>query len=449
MPRSDAKGRPCWRLLIAAVALVAMLVTVGAAAAADNVFVGTGDLSDGRSSHAMVRLLDGRVLVAGGWGPIGGGYITIKSSSELYDPASGAWTSSGDMTVPRANAVYSMLADGRVVVAGGESLSPQGGTELTRSVEIYNPASGTFAAAGELPFQPRFAQALANGRVLMLASSGAAVFYDPETGSSTETGSALRDHQGGTMTLLADGRVLVAGGVNAADLAEVYDPGSGAFGRVGNMALDRSRHSATLLADGSVLIVGGEGGYLVNGFYQALASVEVFDPATGAFATRTALPQPRVMHDATRLADGTILLTGGIFYSGSGPRSDAELYDPATGSSIGPIQMRAERVAGTALALADGSVLVAAGPSPRQLNASSSTTKTRPHQRSPCPTTSPRSRTNRQGPRSRTRRAPSTTQTKTRRSTAHRSPEAYSRPERAPSAARQPTPQKTPLTRAS
>ena len=299
-----------------AVVLAVPLVAAGAAGAADNVFVGTGSLSDGRYSHAMVRLLDGRVLVAGGWGPIGGGFVTIKSSSELYDPASGTWTRSGDMTVPRANAVSSTLLDGRVVVAGGESLSPQGGMELARSVEIFDPSRGTFVAAGELPFQPRFAQALANGRVLMLASSRAAVLYDPETGSSIDTGSPLRDHEGGTMTLLADGRVLFAGGVNALEVAEVYDPVTGAFTRVGNMTVDRSRHSATLLANGSVLMVGGEGGYLVNGFYQALASVEVFDPATGVFATRIALPQARAMHDATRLANGTILLTGSLLQRG-------------------------------------------------------------------------------------------------------------------------------------
>jgi hypothetical protein len=351
------------RRLVATVTLVATLVSVGAAAAADNVFVATANLSDGRSSHVLERLLDGRVLAAGGWGPIGGGYVTIKSSAELYDPVSGTWARTGDMTRPRANAVYSMLADGRVVIAGGESLSPQGGTELSRTVEIYSPASGTFTAAGELPFLPGFAQALANGRVLMVAGSDA-VLYDPASGSSTATGHLLRDHQGGSRTLLADGRVLFAGGTNALDVAEVYDPASGTFARVGNMVVDRTHHTATLLADGRVLIVGGTGGYLTNGFNREQASVEVFDPVAGTFAALPALPQARVMHDATLLTDGTVLLTGGHFFSGGGPRSDAEVYHPATGSSSGQLQMHAERNGDTAVGLADGSVLVAGGPSP-------------------------------------------------------------------------------------
>ena len=349
------------RLLIVAFALGAALASALPATAGDNEFVSTASLTDGRWSHLGVRLSSGRVLVAGGWGPIGGGYVTIKSSSELYDPASGSWTPSGEMTIPRANPVYSVLADGRVFVAGGESVSPERGLELVRSIEIYDPASGAFAAAGELPFFPVSAQSLADGRVLALDGAGAAVLYDPVDASSVETGHALRGHGGGTQTLLADGRVLFAGGQNALDLAEIYDPTTGAFTRVGNMTIDRVRHSATLLADGRVLVVGGIGGFVIDFFTRELASVEVFDPATEAFTAMSALPQPRLDHAATLLANATVLLTGGRLISGGGTRSDAELYDPASGSSGNPIPMRAARNAHTALLLGDGSVLVAGG----------------------------------------------------------------------------------------
>jgi hypothetical protein len=82
------------------------------------------------------------------------------------------------------------------------------------------------------------------------------------------------------------------------------------------MSVAREIFTATLLLDGRVLVVGGNDG---NGI--SLASAELFDPKTGQFSSTGSMSAGRFGQDATPLADGTVLVTGG------GPDA-AELYQP-------------------------------------------------------------------------------------------------------------------------
>src|SRR5688572_1848669 len=87
-----------------------------------------------------------------------------------------------------------------------------------------------------------------------------------------------RDH---TATVLADGRVLLAGGENGAAVlsaAEIYDPATKTFSAAGFLVTARANHCATLLADGRVLVTGGTTQEFM------LASAEIFDPATLLFS---------------------------------------------------------------------------------------------------------------------------------------------------------------------
>src|SRR5207245_10723230 len=93
----------------------------------------------------------------------------------------------------------------------------------------------------------------------------------------------------------------------------------------GSMATPRLGHTATLLADGPVLVVGGLGGV-----GEVLASVDVYDPATGAFSLTASLATGRYAHTATRLADGTVLIAGG--FGDAGYLASVEVYGPATGT---------------------------------------------------------------------------------------------------------------------
>ncbi|HET9786181.1 MAG TPA: kelch repeat-containing protein, partial [Pyrinomonadaceae bacterium] len=95
------------------------------------------------------------------------------------------------------------------------------------------------------------------------------------------------------------------------------------------MTTERRGHTATSLADGRVLIAGGE-----NAAGQ-LSDSEIFDPASGTFSSSGSMTAARADHAAVRLADGRVLITGGR--NGSGKLGTSEIFDPATGTfSSGP-----------------------------------------------------------------------------------------------------------------
>ena len=233
---------------------------------------GSGSMTIARDRHVATRLLDGRVLLVGGYaihGPDPG------ASAELYDPATGTFSPTGSMATTRVFTTATRLADGRVLIVGGDGfLGP------LASAELYDPATGTFSPTGSM----------ATTRVSHAAA------------------------------LLPDGRVLIAGGQGisgssgvppALASAELYDPATGTFSPTGSMATSRCGHAAALLPDGRVLIVGGSGEIGgSSGELQDLASAELYDPATGTFSPtgRTAAAGPVT---ATSLRDGRILIAGG------------------------------------------------------------------------------------------------------------------------------------------
>lgn len=166
-------------------------------------FTGTGPPSVEDHSQAFL-LDDGRVLVFG-W----------AGDAELYDPGTDSFTLTGSMTTRRGGHTVTKLADGRVLIVGGQQ-----GTETLTSAEIYDPATGAF----------------------------------------TPTGSMAKARWGHASALLPDGRVLVVGGglgfVDDAQSAEFYDPATGLFTMAPPPTTGRMASTAIPLADGTVLILG-------------------------------------------------------------------------------------------------------------------------------------------------------------------------------------------------
>jgi hypothetical protein len=116
-----------------------------------------------------------------------------------------------------------------------------------------------------------------------------------------------------TATLLADGRVLIAGGRSPNDrtlaAAEVYNPGPGTFSTVGAMAESRQQQTATLLPDGRVLIAGG---YTQDGLsWNVLSSTEIYDPGSGQFSSSGSMGSARQEAVSALLDDGRVLIAGG------------------------------------------------------------------------------------------------------------------------------------------
>src|SRR5580765_8159726 len=77
-------------------------------------FVTNGPLATARFYHTATLLSDGKVLVAGGQSA-----TFFTNSAELYDPANGTWTATGAMSTNRAQHTATLLLNGKVLVAGG------------------------------------------------------------------------------------------------------------------------------------------------------------------------------------------------------------------------------------------------------------------------------------------------------------------------------------------
>jgi hypothetical protein len=256
------------------------------------------------------------------------------------------------------------LPSGKVLILGG------GERETYASAEVYDPATETFASAGTMtwPRESHTATLLPNGQILIaggansLGPTASAEIYDPAAGTSRSTGAMSVARFSHLAVALADGKVLVVGGITGASnevavaSAELYDPATGEFSPTGNMTASRYADTATLLPNGPVLVAGGGG----DGTY--LASAELFDPRARTFAATGGMTVPRWSHTSTLLADGIVLLAGGESNAGfDGVLASAELYDPKAQTFAATGNMTTARLGHTATFLSNGMVLIAGG----------------------------------------------------------------------------------------
>ena len=322
----------------------------------DPSFSATGNLIAARLDHTATLLSTGKVLIAGGAGTSG-----AVSSAELFDPATAKFGATGSPTIARIGPAATLVPNGKVLLVGG--LSGSSGTQYFSSAELYDPATGAFVSTGSLitgrayPTTTR----LADGRVLVAGGFGdsgllsSAELCDPETGSFSATGSLNKVRYRHTATLLGSGKVLMVGGDNDDQRsAELYDPANGMFSQTGSLAVGRVQHTATRLAGGKVLVVGG----LASP--SSLSSAELYDPEAGTFDGTGSLAVGRALHTATLLTNGTVLVAGGMSGGGTTTNS-AELFDPATGTFTGTASLIVNDASSTATLLPSGDVLLAAG----------------------------------------------------------------------------------------
>jgi Kelch motif len=290
----------------------------------------TGDDGTGIFGHTATLLPNGNVLLAGGfeddvWDCLGS---FSDNGAGLYDSATGVFSGTGNMTANRGDHTATLLADGKVLFAGGSDQDPTG--PGLASAELYDPSAGTFTQTGSMAVGRYLhtATLLQNGKVLIVGGAltsasdpdATAELYDPATGIFTTTGSMKTAREQHTATLLADGRVLIVGGATSAGAAdptatvEVYDPSTGSFSVTGSMATARTLHTATLLPSGKVLVAGGG---------NENSTAEVYDPATGSFSITGGMEIGRSGHTATLLPNGSVLVSGGGMFAGL---ASAELY---------------------------------------------------------------------------------------------------------------------------
>jgi hypothetical protein len=241
-------------------------------------------------------------------------------------PFSGSLPPSGKLAlnVERRNHTATTLADGRVLIIGGDN---QDGA-VGEADMLDSKASTLMVAARSLTARTRHAATLLpNGKVLVSGGANQDVpldsteLFDPKTGEFFAGPRLQRARVSHSATLLPNGTVLIAGGQNE-DTAEIYDPIKNQSALLASKpAASRKNHSALLLSDGSVLLAGGDAG---NG--HNLDSAEIFNPAKQNFtATSFSMMLPRARATLKQLPDGKVQVIGGD-YDGS-----MEIYDPATG----------------------------------------------------------------------------------------------------------------------
>jgi len=293
-------------------------------------FSATGHMITPRFLHTATLLLDGRVLIAGG----DSSYSTAnaESGAELYDPVTGTFVATGSMTTPRDSHTATLLPNGKVLIAGGGPRISGGGYSLA-SAELYDPVTGTFSATGSMTVERSY-------------------------------------H---TATLLNNGKVLIAGGyrrvvggspsdVTFPTSAELYDPSTGTFSATGDMN-EAFSDTATLLSNGKVLITRGIVWDPPNssGDEKFLHHAELYDPSTGTFAFTGSLTTQHTAPAATLLMNGKVLVAGGDIGDGDGASISAELYDSATGTFTATGNLTTGREQNATTLLPDGTVLFAGG----------------------------------------------------------------------------------------
>jgi len=243
----------------------------------------TGEMVEERAGSTAALLADGRVLICGGVDR----NMNALSSAELYDPLTGAFAPTGAMREPHGEAHTStVLRDGRVLITGGGSGRYPSQT-IYRTAELYDPATGKFTVTGPMivPRHKHAAVMMSDNKVLIVGGSdnrdwrgqySSAELYDPgtETFSPTADMSTMRFKLPDAVVLLAGGKVLVAGG---GSFAEIYDPVKKTFSRTeGSFGSAHFFASATPLLGGQVLITGGY--FASEGRLPSAATAWIYKP---------------------------------------------------------------------------------------------------------------------------------------------------------------------------
>jgi hypothetical protein len=218
-----------------------------------------------REAHRATLLNNGKVLITGGISP----EWPRQKLAEIYDPATGAFSPAGEMITSRADHTATLLANGQVLLGAG-STGRSINEAVTETAELFDPATNRFITTGDLavPRHKHAAVRLRDGKVLVIGGAdsrlrgfyNSAELYDPATGKFSPTGgmSLARYKIRDAAALLADGRVLIAGGGTQ---LEIYDPATGVFSLLPDRVTTALRYSTTtLLGNGTALIAGGYGG---------------------------------------------------------------------------------------------------------------------------------------------------------------------------------------------
>jgi hypothetical protein len=253
---------------------------------ATGTFTVTGSLNSTRSYHTATLTANG-VLIAGG---VGGPLVTLVPAAELYDPVAGTFSTIGDLTNPRQLQTDILFTAGPlandVLLIGGVG----SGFSLIAPTDLFTPVGNTFSASGSLldPRRLHTSTLLISGKVLVAGGvtmstgnvSNTTEIFDPATATFIAGPNMVNAKAYDAATLFTSGprmgQVLISASFTTGGFItpnnDLYDPVANSFSTTCNLLQTREQHTATLLLNGKVLITGG---FIVGG---GITECELYTP---------------------------------------------------------------------------------------------------------------------------------------------------------------------------
>jgi len=322
-------------------------------------WVAVAPIFGGLYATTATTLPSGLVLFANGYDG-----ATIPSTTQLYNPATNMWTPGPSMSRGRYAPAAVLLNDGRVMVVGGQS-----NVTYESSIELYDPATNTWSTGAPMATGRGLPTAvlLADGRVLVAGGYNGSIFlataqiYNPMTNSWSNAGNMFTARAWSHGVRLDDGRVLIAGGINtsittpiALASAEIFNPSTNTWSSAGNMLAPRYLAGVSLLPNGQVLVAGG-----VDNSGEGITNSDLFNPATNSWTATSPLPTPMSAQAAVLLGTGHFMSAAG--YGFGATNSGSATYDPATGMWTNTGNVNVGRYLGATTKLANGDAIFISG----------------------------------------------------------------------------------------
>ncbi|MGG1517866.1 fibronectin type III domain-containing protein [Paenibacillus oryzisoli] len=325
--RNSSRARDFLRILLTSVLalIVALPVYLPVASAATN----QANMPANRQLHRAVTMADGNVMVTGG-----NDGMQQSAATMIYNPTLNSWASGTSMITARFSHAAVLLHDGRIMVIGGNSFN----SGVLNSVEIYDPTTNTWSAAAPLSVlrAAHAAVTLPDGRILVAGGGNddgdlaSTEIYDPTTNTWSAGPSMPASRKEFGMALMGDGRVLASGGTvngSMSNTALIYDPATNNWSAAANMPTMRYIHGSTTLEDGRVSVAGG-----FDPNYSPLATTIIYDPETDTWLSGPTMNVGLLAPEVVLLQNGNVFLAGGA--GNSGPSNHSETYRPTPRTSM-------------------------------------------------------------------------------------------------------------------
>jgi hypothetical protein len=266
---------------------------------------------------AHVNLADGRVLISGGEGSSALG----SAAATIFDPATNSWMRLQNMKYARWYPTATELGDGRVVLISGQDTD----TTWVSTPEIFDPVANTWTALTKVStsqvHEPEYplSYLLPSGKIVTIAPSiGQAFVLDPIAQTWGAVGGATL--QNGSAAMYLPGKILYTGGGSpfgstnpSQNGAQIIDltAATPTWQAITPMNYARYTHTLTVLPDGNVLAVGGATDMSQTDLNAGVLTTEEWNPSTGSWTTLASMQVPRIYHStAVLMPDGRVLVAG-------------------------------------------------------------------------------------------------------------------------------------------